>query len=148
MGEYTIRSAGSPPATGDDSPEPLSSAVSPVTPNGAVRPENAFSEAGGATVAALLHLLRLMGAELVLMRGSNIAQFEQAVRAKIGGFVSPTANPQAREAGLAHARYLVEQVLTQIRAQAELKKSLGVDQRNASRPGETPSPPLVSKLLN
>jgi hypothetical protein len=70
--------------------------------------ETAFTEAGGAAVAALLHLLRLMGAELVLMRpDSDPAPFEQAVREKIEHFTSPTANEHARAAGLAHARYLV-----------------------------------------
>jgi hypothetical protein len=87
-------------------------------------PSPAFTEAGGATVAALLHLLRLLSAELVLLRGIDIAQFEQAVRVKIGDFTSPTPSREAREAGLAHARYLVDQILTQVRAQAELKKSL------------------------
>jgi hypothetical protein len=88
--------------------------------------ETAFTEAGGAAVAALLHLLRLMGAELVLMRPDcDPTRFEQAVRTKIEQFPSPTANEHAREAGLAHARHLVEQVLLQIRAQAELKKNLG-----------------------
>jgi hypothetical protein len=89
------------------------------------RPENIFSEAGGAAVAALLNLLRLLGAELVLVRGSDNNQFDRAVRAKLCEFTSPTANKEAREIGLAQARHLVEQVLAQIRAQAELKKSLG-----------------------
>jgi hypothetical protein len=132
--------------TGDDLPEPLS--PSTVTLDATVRPENAFSEAGGVTVAALLHLLRLMGAELVLMRGSTVAQFEQAVRSKISEFVSPTANPAAREAGLAQARYLVEQVLTQIKAQAELKKSLTVETTSPQQ-ATAPAPAHpVSKLLN
>ena len=84
----------------------------------------AFTAAGGATVAALVHLLRLLSGELVLLRGIDIAQFEQAVRGKINDFTSPTPNREAREAGLVQARHLVEQVLTQVRAQAELKKSL------------------------
>lgn len=85
-----------------------------------------FTESGGATVAALLHLLRLMGAELVLVHGADTERFEQAVRTKIEQFPAPTANQQARDAGLARARHLVEQVLTQIRAQAELKRSLAI----------------------
>src|ERR1700729_3600939 len=85
-----------------------------------------FTAAGAATVAAILHLVRLMGAELVLARGHDLAHFEQAVRAKLGEFTSPTVDPEARRAGLTHARHLIEQVLTQIRAQAELKKSLAV----------------------
>jgi hypothetical protein len=100
-------------------------------------------------VAALLHLLRLMGAELVLTRGGEIGQFEQAVRAKIDQFSSPTANQQARHAGLACARHLVEQVLTQIRAQAELKRSLtamgpAVSGPRAANDGE----PREARLLN
>jgi hypothetical protein len=114
--------------------------------------EVAFSEAGGATVAALLHLLRLTGAELVLMRRDcDPTRFEQAVRAKIEQFPSPTANGPAREAGLAHARHLVEQVLLQIRAQAELKRSLGPQAaRGAHAPAPAPSDltPALSKLLN
>jgi hypothetical protein len=55
-----------------------------------------FTAAGGATVAAILHLVRLMGAELVLARGHDLAQFEHAVRAKLGEFTSPTADPEAR----------------------------------------------------
>jgi hypothetical protein len=73
----------------------------------------------------LLHLLGLLGAELVLVPGNDTNQFERAVRAKLRGFTSPTANKEAREVGLAQACHLVEQVLAQIRAQAELKKSLG-----------------------
>ena len=145
MAHHAIRRTS---VTGDELPEPLSPSASTVTSDATARPENAFSEAGGVTVAALLHLLRLTGAELVLMRGTTVAQFEQAVRSKIGEFVSPTANPAAREAGLAQARYLVEQVLTQIKAQAELKKSLAVEPpspQQATIP--TPSHP-VSKLLN
>jgi hypothetical protein len=113
--------------------------------------EAAFSEAGGAAVAALLHLMRLMGAELVLMRPDcDPTPFEKAVRTKIAQFTSPTGNEQAREAGLAHARYLVEQVLLQIRAQAELKRSLGPQavRAHAPVPAPTEMPSVVSKLLN
>ena len=97
------------------------------------------------TVAALLHLIRLLGSELVLTRGIDITVFEQAVRKRIGEFTSPTANPQARDAGLATARYLLDQVLMQVRAQAEVKKTLAFNQ--------APSTPTVastdaSKLLN
>jgi hypothetical protein len=148
VGEHTIRGAGNLPVAGDDSPEALAPAESPVSPLEGARPENAFSEAGSATVAALLNLLRLMGAELVLVRGTNIAQFEHAVRTKIGEFVSPTANQEAREAGLAQARYLVEQVLTQIRAQADLKKNLGGEHRVAAQSGEARPVRPISKLLN
>jgi hypothetical protein len=80
-------------------------------------PKAVFSEVGGATVAALLHLIRLMGSELVLMRPDcDPTRVELAVRTKIAQFPCPTANELAREAGLAQARHLVEQVLLQIRA--------------------------------
>jgi hypothetical protein len=121
--------------------------ASPMTPVGADAAgfETAFTEAGAAAVAALLHLLRLMGAELVLMRPDcDPTRFEQAVRSKIGQFPSPTASGQAREAGLAHARHLVEQVLMQIRAQAELRKSLGGGQ--ARTPANAVPP--AANLLN
>ncbi len=36
-----------------------------------------FSEAGGAAVAAILHLLRLVSAELVLHHGLDIGRFEE-----------------------------------------------------------------------
>jgi hypothetical protein len=103
-----------------------------------------FSEAGGAAVAALLHLMRLMGAELVLMRPDcDPTRLEQAVRAKIDQFPTPTTNEAARQAGLVHARHLVEQVLAQIRAQAELKKCLApLKQTNTDHGGQ------LSKLLN
>jgi hypothetical protein len=107
-----------------------------------------FTAAGAATVAAILHLVRLMGAELVLARGHDLAQFEHAVRAKLGEFTSPTSDPEARQAGLAHARHLVEQVLTQIRAQAELKKSLVVGQQKAAEMHSAPLMRPVSKFLN
>jgi hypothetical protein len=153
MAQYVTRGVGKPSGRGHESPEAISPATSSVGGNEAGQPEQSFSEAGSATVAALLHLVRLMGAELVLMRGSDIAQLEQAVRTKLGEFTSPTANRAAREAGLAQARYLVEQVLTQVRAQAELKKSLNAANRNAPHPGSadpthvTPTH-LPSKLLN
>ena len=87
----------------------------------------ALPEAATAAFAALLHLIRLMGADLVLNRAdADLERFEQAVRTKIEQFTSPTANQSARDAGLAFARYLVEQVLTQMRAQAQIKKSLSV----------------------
>jgi hypothetical protein len=120
MANPPAENAGNSPHA-DESADELTSPVS----SKVARPENIFSEAGGAAVAALLNLLRLLGAELVLVRGSDNNQFDRAVRAKLCEFTSPTANKEAREVGLAQARHLVEQVLAQIRAQAELKKSLG-----------------------
>jgi hypothetical protein len=84
-----------------------------------------FPEAATETIAALLHLIRLMGGELVLnIAGGETERFERAVRSKIEQFPSPTSNPAARKSGLAFASHLVEQVLTQLRAQAEVKRSL------------------------
>jgi len=110
------------------------------------QPEPAFGQVPGA--GGVQHLVRLMGAELVLVRGINIAQFEQSVRAKLGEFTSPTADQEARKAGLAQARHLVEQVLTQVRAQAELKKSLAVENEKAPEVRSLPSTHPVAKLLN
>jgi hypothetical protein len=108
-------------------------------------PVSAFSEAGSAAVAALLHLMRLMGAELVLMRPDcDPSPLEKAVRAKIDQFTPPTRNEAARQAGLAHARHLVEQVLAQIRAQAELKKSLAPPKQTNTGQGGGP----LSNRLN
>jgi hypothetical protein len=107
-----------------------------------------FTEAGGVAIAAILHLLRLTGAELVLARQDlDPTQFEHAVRAKLEQFTSPTMNPDARAAGVAFARHLVEQVLTQIRAQAEVKKSLNASEPHADKSGTQPTHP-PSKLLN
>jgi hypothetical protein len=107
-----------------------------------------FTAAGGATVAAILHLVRLMGAELVLVRGIDIAQFERSVRGRLGEFTSPTTDQEACKAGLAQARHLVEQVLTQVRAQAELKKSLAAGKEKASKAHAAPSTHPTAKLLN
>ncbi len=107
-----------------------------------------ITESSSVTLAALLHLLRLMGAELVLTHaGGETERFEQAVRAKIGQFTSPTANRQAREAGLAHAKHLVEQVIAQIRAQGQLQKSLSSAARREVPPqAAAPVPDLPSHL--
>jgi hypothetical protein len=115
----------------------------------ATKDEAAFTEAGSATVAALLHLLRLMGAELVLtLPGGDPARLEQAVRAKIEHFTSPTTSPLAREAGLAHARHLVEHVLLQIRAQAELRKTLAATSLRQTKSSTVSAMPHPSTLLN
>jgi hypothetical protein len=105
-----------------------------------------FSEAGGAAVAAILHLLRLVSAELVLYHGLDIGRFEAAARKKIDEFTSPTTNPQERDAGLAFAHHLVEQLLVQIRAQAEVKKRLGPSEETPASASASLSP--LSKLLN
>jgi hypothetical protein len=113
---------------------------------GTVAAEVAFTEVGSATVAALLHLLRLMGSELVMMRGSDLAKFEEAVRTKLEQAASPTINQNARTAGLALARNLVEQVLSQIRAQAEQKKSLTAATVQAAK--DPPVQLASARLLN
>ncbi len=90
----------------------------------------ALPESATAAFAALLHLIRLMGGDIVLHRtDADFERFEQAVRTKIEQFTSPTPNQSARDAGLAFARHLVEQVLTQLRAQVQLKKSLSVNRQ-------------------
>ncbi len=102
----------------------------------------ALPEAATAAFAALLHLIRLMAADLVLHRpDAELERFEQAVRTKIEQFVSPTTNQSARDAGLAFARHLVEQVLTQLRAQVEIKKSLSL--KPQATPAEKAAPPAA-----
>jgi hypothetical protein len=145
MSEPVDRDARNPGPEAERSAVKLSSERQTVQSGGSGL-EIALTESGGAMVAAILHLVRLMGAELVLRRGGNIAQLEQAVRAKLPEFTSPNANKHAREAGLAQASHLVEQVLVQIRAQAELKKSLTVADRGSPASGAfSPIPP---SLLN
>jgi hypothetical protein len=113
----------------------------------------AIPEAGSAAFAALLHLIRLMAADLVLNRPDpDLERFEQAVRTKIEQFTSPTANQSARDAGLAFARHLIEQVLTQLRAQVEIKKSLSLKpQATAAEKAAPPAAqaaPELPKFLN
>jgi hypothetical protein len=110
----------------------------------AMRGEVTFSEAGGVAVAAILHLLRLVSAELVLLRGLDITHFEAAARKKLDEFTTPTTNRYARDVGLAFAHDLLEHVLVQIRAQAEVKKRLGPGEAQAQQA----APSAHSKLLN
>jgi hypothetical protein len=114
----------------------------------AERAAGAFDESGRVTLAALLHLLRLMGSELVLTRSQcETGQFETAVRAKIGQFLSPTSDQAAHDAGLAYAKHLMEQVMAQIRAQAQLHKSLKpVPPRKTTAPAAPAS--SLPRLLN
>jgi hypothetical protein len=131
-----------------DSPEVAAAAsdASPAAETGA-----SFPEAATETIAALLHLIKLMGGELVLnVGGGETERFERAVRSKIAQYSSPTANPAARKSGLAFATHLVEQVLTQLRAQAEVKRSLAKGkgaQRQQSRADDA-APVPTSKFLN
>jgi hypothetical protein len=87
-----------------------------------------------------------MGAELVLKRGLDIALLEQATRTRIAEFTTPTSNRQESEAGLACARFLLDQALTQVRAQAELQKALAMNVPSAAQVPE--SPDAISKLLS
>jgi hypothetical protein len=88
----------------------------------------------------------LVSAELVLTRGLDIDRFETAARKKLDEFTSPTTNRHAHDVGLAFAHHLVEQVLVQIRAQAELKNRLASGEHPAT--DIAVSQPTVSKLLN
>jgi hypothetical protein len=109
----------------------------------------ALPEAAAVTVSALLHLFRLAGAELVLIRpGCEVERFEQAVRARINQFTSPTANQSAYDTGLTLARHLVEQVLAEIRAQAEVKRSLTGFHSSQQTPSQGTDTEPVPKLLN
>jgi hypothetical protein len=110
----------------------------------AMRGELTFSEAGGVTVAAILHLLRLVSAELVLLRGLDITHFETAARKKLDELTSPTANRHARDMGPAFAHDPLAQVLVQIRAQAEVKKRLGPSEPQARQA----APSAHAKFLN
>ena len=108
-----------------------------------------FPEAATETIAALLHLIKLMGGELVLnVAGGETERFERAVRSKIAQYTSPTAEPGARKSGLAFATHLVEQVLTQLRAQAEVKRSLAKGARRKKVRAEVAGSPPSSKFLN
>jgi len=139
------RNASVPPANDKDEPQQSAAAGTAAVPKGpAGEVGAALPEAATAAFAALVHLLRLMAADLVLHRpGADIERFEQAVRTKIEQFVSPTSNQSAREAGLAFARHLVDQVLVQVRAQAEIKRSLS-SQRQTAQAEKSASSPAVA----
>jgi hypothetical protein len=109
-----------------------------------------LTETAMVTIAAILNLFRLAGAELVLLQpGSTTERFEQAVRTKIDQFPGPRTSQSAHDAGLAFARHLVEQVLTQIRAQAEVKRSLTPAESSAHPPGhDAQSTTAIPRLLN
>jgi hypothetical protein len=109
----------------------------------------AFNETGSVTPAALLNLLRLMGAELVLNQGRcDTERLEQVVRTKIGQFLSPS-NQTAQQAGLAYAKHLVEQLMAQIRVQAQLQKSIKpVLQRNRNTAQNEAASSALPRLLN
>jgi hypothetical protein len=80
--------------------------------------------------------------------GGETERFGQVVRAKIGQFTSPTADPEAREAGLTHAKHMVEQVIAQIRAQGQLQKSLLSAARREVPPCAVAAAPHLPRLLN
>lgn len=83
-----------------------------------------------------------MGGDIVLHRpDADFERFEQAVRTKIEQFTSPTTNQRVRDAGLAFARHLVEQVLMQLRAEVQIKKSLSINPQTA--PAEKAAAPAA-----
>jgi len=128
-------------------PPAVASDASPAAEIGA-----GFPEAATETIAALLHLIKLMGGELVLnVAGGETERFERAVRSKITQYSSPTTDLAARKLGLAFANHLVEQVLTQLRAQAEVKRSLATKGKGAQRQkprADDAGPSPTSKFLN
>jgi hypothetical protein len=128
-------------------PEAATPAANPAADIG-----SGFSDAAKETIAALLHLIKLMGGELVLnVAGGETERFERAVRSKIEQYTSPTADPAARKSGLAFASHLVEQVLTQLRAQAAVKRSLAKRkgaQRQEPRADDAAPAPSPPKFLN
>jgi len=149
------RDPSDPTQKDNDSQPQAATAVTAPAPKGlAEEVGNALPEPATVAFAALLHLLRLMAADLVLYRpDADIERFEQAVRTKIEQFVSPTVNQAARDAGLAFARHLVEQVLVQVRAQAEIKKSLSAQRPTPQAEKSAPPPVAVAdadlpKFLN
>ncbi|OYX70238.1 MAG: hypothetical protein B7Y95_16220 [Rhizobiales bacterium 32-66-11] len=72
------------------------------------------------TLAALLNLIRLLGAELVAGKHrDDVDHLERALRAKLN-FVRDGVDKDDAEAGLALAHQLLTPVLRQIRAQAHL----------------------------
>ena len=101
-----------------------------------------LSDEAAAAMAAVLHLLRLVSAELVLYRGLDVQRLENAMREKISEFTSPIASQGAKEMGLAFARVVVDQILVQVRAQAELKNTL------ACKATSEVLPPPQSPLLH
>ena len=107
----------------------------------------ALPDEGAAAMAAVLHLLRLISAELVLFRGLDVQRFEKAMREKISEFTSPIANQQAKDVGLAFARSLVDKILVQVRAQAELKNSLAGKTASDSVQPAAPQSPLCIDIF-
>ncbi|RAI45392.1 hypothetical protein [Rhodoplanes roseus] len=69
------------------------------------------------TIAALLNLIRLMGAELVVADPRDIPRLEAAVRRKIGRIDLSAFPPEVAQAGLAEARALVDRTLAAVRQQ-------------------------------
>ncbi|MDC7789521.1 hypothetical protein PQJ75_29690 [Rhodoplanes sp. TEM] len=69
------------------------------------------------TIAALLDLIRLMGAELVLGGPAELRRFEAAVRRKLGRIDLSAYPPDVAQAGIAEARALVDRTLATLRRQ-------------------------------
>ncbi|MFG1463908.1 hypothetical protein V5F77_13520 [Xanthobacter sp. DSM 24535] len=76
------------------------------------------------TLAALLNLIRLLGAEMVAGKHrDDVDHLERALRAKLN-FVQEGASEEDVAAGLALAHQLLTPVLRQIRAQAALAQKV------------------------
>lgn len=93
-------------------------------------------------LAAMTHLVRLMGAELVAGRHrDDLNQLEEAVRNKVGAVTVVGCKPAVVEAGLALARTHVEQALIQIRTQTHAVRAREVAQaaQQAAPPASTAS---------
>ena len=71
------------------------------------------------TLAALLHLVRLLSAELVAGKHrEDINRVESAIRAKVNQIAVQGVSAEAVARGLAYAHELLEPVLANVRAQA------------------------------
>lgn len=102
--------------------------------------EGVFSEIGGVAMSAVLHIFKLTAAELVLVQETDPVLFEKAVHMKLDQFTSPTHDAEAWSAGLACARYLIDQVVSVVLTQADIKRSLSVPHVTS---GAKPRPPSL-----
>ncbi|WP_336488101.1 hypothetical protein [Methylobacterium nigriterrae] len=76
-------------------------------------------DAHSVALISLTNMVRLLSAELVAgTHRDDVRRLEQAIRAKVGRIDTTAFTPEAADKGLAEARMLIEQVLTQVRAQA------------------------------
>ena len=83
-----------------------------------------------------------MGGDIVLHRpDADFERFEQAVRSQDRAIHQPDYEPARARRGLAFARHLVEQVLMQLRAEVQIKKSLSINPQTA--PAEKAAAPAA-----